>query len=243
MEAVLAYAVLLVVLHRKGIEVVGGGYGLVERGVEYGHLRHSRQNLLDREHALQIGGVVQRRDVEERAYVLLGLLVDDAAALEVLASVRHAVAYGADLRQVVDYAVLRVRQGLQHEAYARGVVGDGHVQLILILARGLVCKVAFGQTYALDQTFGHQLAAVAVDVDQLILDRRASAIEYKYNHLYFRFFWLFPFFFVSASFFWFLQPLQYGLRHRRCSVCRIFIGRGWWPSLLPRVCPVRILPP
>ncbi len=90
---------------------------------------------------------------------------------------RHAVTHRLHVREVRDHAVRGVGQRFQHETYTRRMVGDRHAQLELILARGLVSEASFGETDAIDQTFGQKRVAVVVDVDNLIFDRRAAAIE------------------------------------------------------------------
>ncbi len=181
-ESVFADAVTLVIFVRYGIHVVDGRYRVVERGVEDGHLRYARQHAPDREYALHVGGVVERRYGEQLLYPVFYLLVDDAAVGEVLAAVSHAVAYGRQLVERCYHAVPGIGQRIQHQTDAGGVVCDRQMLFERSLAGGLVCQIAFGHADALDQTLGQQLVFVAAQVEYLILDRRAAAVENQYNH-------------------------------------------------------------
>jgi len=182
-EAVLADAVLVVVGVGQCVEVVHRRNRLVERGVEDGYLGRAGEHLLNREDTFEVGGVVQRGDVEQAADFLLDLLVDQAAGREELASVGHAVADGLHLVERGDDAVCGVRQCVEHQTDAGRVVGNRLVQLELLLADGLVGQVAFGQADTLDKAFREQLARRGLHVDDLILNRRGTAVQYQDYHI------------------------------------------------------------
>ena len=59
-EAVAANRIFLVQLVRKSIHVCVVRHRLVERRIEHGYLRYTRQNLLDRINTLQVSRVMQR---------------------------------------------------------------------------------------------------------------------------------------------------------------------------------------
>ena len=162
----------------QGVEVVHGGNGLMERGVEDRHLRRTGQHLLDRENAFQIGGVVQRRDLEQRADLPLHIFVDDAALGEEFAAVRHAVTDGFDLVERPDDAVRRIGQRVEYQADAGRVVGNGAVQLEILSSDGFVGEDAVAESDAFDQAFGQQRAAGLLHVDHLVFDRGTAAVEY-----------------------------------------------------------------
>ena len=102
-EAVLAHAVFLVIGVGQGVHVIHRRDRLVERGVEHRDLLHARQDLFDRKHAFEIGGVVQRGDLAQRADLRLDVLGDDAALGEELAAVGYAVAAVSWPEQVFRY--------------------------------------------------------------------------------------------------------------------------------------------
>ena len=181
-EAVLAYAVLVVIGVGQGVHVVYSRDSLVERGVEDGDLRDARQDFLDRQHAFEVGRVVQRCDFEQRTDLGFHLLGHDAALGEELSAVRHAVSDGLHLVERADDAVCGVGQRVEHQFDAGGVVGDGAVQLERFFADGLMGEVAFRQADAFHDSFREQFARCGFHVDHLILDRRAAAVQYQNYH-------------------------------------------------------------
>ena len=115
----------------------------MERGVEHRDLLHARQDLFDRKHAFEIGGVVQRGDLEQRADLRLNVLGDDATLGEELAAVGYAVADGLHFVERRDHAVGGVGEGVEHELDAGRVVGNRLVKLERLLADGFMGQVAF----------------------------------------------------------------------------------------------------
>ena len=177
-EAVFADAVFLVVLVGQGVHEVGCGKRLVERGVEYGYLFHAGKDFFDGEDAFEVGRIVQRGDLEQRADLLLDLFGYQTALREKFAAVRYAMTDGLHFVERPDYAVHGVGQGLKHQADARRVIGNRLVELELLLADGFVREIAFRKADALDQTFGEQFAGLGFHVDHLVFDRRTAAVEY-----------------------------------------------------------------
>ena len=109
MEAVAAHLVLLVVLVGQGVGVGHRGHGLVEGGVEHGHLGHVGAHDggagLD---AQDVGGVVQGGQGDARLHGGEHLPVDAYGVGEGLAAVDDAVAHCVDLLHGGDDAVFRV---------------------------------------------------------------------------------------------------------------------------------------
>ncbi len=181
-EAVLAYAVFLVIGVGQGVHVVDGGDRLVERSVEHRDLLHARKYLLDRKHAFEVGGVVQRGDFEQRADFRLDILGDDAAFGEELAAVGDAVADGFHLFERGDHAVFCVRKGVEDQFDAGRVVGNRLVEFERLLADGFMDQVAFREADAFYDAFCKQFARCSLHVDHLILDRRRAAVQYQNYH-------------------------------------------------------------
>ena len=145
MEAVFADAVLAVVFVRERIHVVDGRDRLVERGVEYGNLRYARKHVLDREDSLQVGRVVQRCDLEERADLLLDLVGYQTACGEELSAVSDAVADRLHLVERTDYTVPGIGQCIQYQTDTRRVVGDGLMEFEPVLPDRFMREVSFGR--------------------------------------------------------------------------------------------------
>ena len=199
-EAVLADVQVGVILVGDGVAERLGGHGLVEGGVEHGHLGHVRQHLLAGADAHQVGGIVQRA---QRDVLLDGGdagVVDQAGGGELLAAVQHPVAHGADLVQVGDDAgagqvrlavvgvVLGVdavlaHQHVQHDLHGLGV-GVALLQLLLLdlLALPLIGQVGGGVhgADALDQALGDH--GLVVHVDQLELQGGRTGVDDQYFH-------------------------------------------------------------
>ena len=80
----------------------------MEGGVEHTHLGQARHQLADGVHTLQVGGVVQRGQVDALLEDVEHLLGQHHRLVELLAAVHHAVADGVDLVEALDDADLGV---------------------------------------------------------------------------------------------------------------------------------------
>ena len=146
----------------------------MEGGVEHDSLRHIGQHLAHGVDTGQVAGSVQRRQVGEGLDFLDDLVGHQHTVVEALAAVGHTVADGTYLVEVLDDTHRRVNQGVEDNLDTGGMVGDGHL-FVVFLTVPLVGELTHFQTDALQQTFGHHLGVVC-HVDQLILDRRTSAV-------------------------------------------------------------------
>ena len=179
MEAVAAHVQALVVLIRHAVEIRLGRHGLMESGIEHGHVGRARHDLLARLDAHEVGGVMQRTQRDIGADGVLDLLVDKHAGGERLAAVEHAMAHRADFVHMLDRALLRVGQGLDHEGAGLGVVLDGLLKDDL-LAVDLLGELAALDADALHQALGHEL--FAVHVHQLVFQRGRTRVDDQNFH-------------------------------------------------------------
>eukprot|EP00123_Amoebidium_parasiticum_P018240 comp24145_c0_seq1/m.43917 comp24145_c0_seq1/g.43917 ORF comp24145_c0_seq1/g.43917 comp24145_c0_seq1/m.43917 type:complete len:327 (+) comp24145_c0_seq1:858-1838(+) len=181
-ETVSADALLLVVLVVDWVHEGMWGHGLVERRVEARNLRHPGEHLGCHLDAHEVARVVQGRKDHVVLDGLHDLIVDNNGPCEFLPTVHHAVANGV---QVHGVQVSRVDQtadlGQTHT-----VVLKRHLELLAgrTVRRGILLLVVDGAgllAYALDQTLTHDLCLLGPHhLQQLVLDRRASAVEHKH---------------------------------------------------------------
>ena len=185
-EAVLAEAVLGVPLVGDGVEEGLGRHRLVEGRVEDGHLHRVREEFLGDLDAHQVRGVVQRAEREEVADGGLDLFVDaDGVAVD-FAAVQDAVAHAGDFGGVLDDALGRVGQQLDDARHAFVVGREGALLDVLLLGAagvGLVDDAADRLADLLDQPRRQDDVAVhALQIDQLVLDRRTARIDDQNLH-------------------------------------------------------------
>ena len=180
-EAVAPHPVLLIEGVGDTVEVRVLGHGLVEGRIEHGDLRNALpQRCAAGENARDIRRVVgERRTCLHRAQ---HVLVDQDGLGEALAAVDDAMADGTDLVHGGDDAVFRVGQRAQHLADRLGVgghrqllrVADGSAGQLRLIGKAAVKADALAQPLRQKHT--------RLRVEQLVLQRRASCVDYKYIH-------------------------------------------------------------
>ena len=179
-EAVAADAVLLIVLIGDGVHISLGGHGGVESRVKDRNIRLVlTEDLVGSLNAQNGGGVVQG---SQRAQVVDGL--DDlggnqAALLELLAAVDHAVADGVDLGNTVNDLALAGGHLLHDLGECLGVGGEDGGRGCL-MAVGLVGDHAAFHADALAQTLAEDL--FALHIDQLVLQAGRTAVDNQNFH-------------------------------------------------------------
>ena len=179
-EAVAAHAVLLIVLIGDGVHVSLRGHGAVESGVEHGHHGDVAEHLAGGLDAQDACGVVQGSQRAQLTQSLDDLIGDQAAALELLAAMHHAVADGVDLAHVIDALALAGGHLLHDLSKCLGVGGEDGRGGGLV-AVGLVSDHAALHANALAQALAQHL--LAVHIDQLILQGRRTAVNNQNFHL------------------------------------------------------------
>jgi hypothetical protein len=156
----------------------------VEGGVEHRDLRHSRTEALARRaDALEVGRVVERRQLNAVLDLLQHAVVDEHRAGELLPAVDHAVADGVDVTQGRETCAARPggdepgEQGVQRRAMVAQRLGAalGRPALGLEVEERLAAD-------ALDTSPGEAAVGVALDRaevggDHLEAERGAAAVE------------------------------------------------------------------
>ena len=179
-EAVAAHAQILVVLIGHAVHEGLGGHGLMEGGVEHGHLGRSGHNGLAGLDAHQVGGVVQGAQRDVLADGRLHLIGDDAGGGELLAAVQHAMAHRADLIHGLDDALLGILQGRQHQLGGAHMVGDLLVDVGDLAVGGLLVQVGALDVDALHQALGDD--ALVIHVHQLVLQGGRTGVDNQNLH-------------------------------------------------------------
>ena len=117
-EAVAAYAMLLVQHIRYGVAVSVLGHGLVESGVEHADLRQLGEQIDGGVDAAQVGRIVQRRQLNVGFDAGQGFVGEQRGGEEFFAAMHHAV---ADAVQVPARGVFHARQDLGQSSLMIGI--------------------------------------------------------------------------------------------------------------------------
>ena len=180
MEAIAAHMQALVVLIGHAVQEGLGRHGLMEGGIEHGHIGRAGHHLFAGLNAHEVGGIVQRAQRNVGANRVLNLLGDKHAGGKGLAAVQHAVAYGANLAHFLHSALFGVGQGLDHERAGLGMILDRLFKNDL-LAIGLLGQLAALDADALHQALGQEL--LAVHIHKLIFQRGGTRVYDQDFHL------------------------------------------------------------
>ena len=179
-ETVAADAVLLVVLIGDGVHISLRGHGAVERSVEDGDHGDVAEHLAGSLDAQDACGVVQGSQGAQLADGVDDIIGDQAAGLELLAAMHHAVADSVDLADIVDALALAGGHLLDDLSKRLGVGGEDR------RGGGLVAVCLVGDHAALHADALAQALAqhlLAVHIDQLIFQGRRTAVNNQNFHL------------------------------------------------------------
>ena len=155
----------------------------MEGCVEDCDLGHCGQESLDGTDTEEVGRVVEGSQLAEALNALHHLVIDQAGLGEELTAVSHAVTYGLYLVQGLEHTALWVCKQLEHRFDALGMVGHGLVDYNLVPTGRTVGHLTHFQTDSFYKALSKKGIIVGVlHVEDLILQRRASAVDYQYNH-------------------------------------------------------------
>ena len=184
MGTVAAHAEFLIILIGQAIHVGIGGHGLVEGGVEGNHLGDAGKGVLHGMDTQQVGRVVQRGKICAEGNLVQHVLVHQHAAGEEVSALHDAVTHGLNVFERAQHSGLRVCKGLQDEFHTFLVIRDGDIRHNLILTCGSILENTGRKADFLCNTLGnHVKDIVAFHVQKLVLDGRASAVDYKNDHI------------------------------------------------------------
>ena len=151
------------------------------RGVHDRAVRDVGEDLPRRLDAGDVGGIVQGREVGKLAEGGQGMVIDDDGLGELVPSVHHPVAHRLDVGEVRDLPDLGVHEGLDDQLDGHLVVGAVMLPLDLLPDPSRVV-VDEGSAHgdALDDPLGKDLPFLPAV--ELVLQRRAPAVESQYIH-------------------------------------------------------------
>ncbi len=183
-STVTANAVFLIILVRQTVHVGVGRHGLVESGVEGNYLRNAGKSVLHGVDTQQVGRVVERGKICAEGNLVQHVLVHQHGAGEEVSTLHNAVTHGLNVFQRLEHTRLRVCEGLEDELHALFVIRDGNVQNYLILSSGSILENAGRKADFLCNTLCNYIKnVVAFHVQKLVLDGRASAVDYENDHI------------------------------------------------------------
>ena len=136
MRAVLADVKLVHDVAREGVAPCLLGDVVVERGVGHDHVADGGEHLAANLDDVRLGVVVQRRERSDLTDPTQGLVGHDLGLGEVPAALNDAVANALDLCGVK----ARLVKDLEDVLHGSLVVGQGHLELLLLAAALLVAN-------------------------------------------------------------------------------------------------------
>ena len=113
-----------------------------------------------------------------------GVVVYQRGRREILASVSHAMAHSIDVVERAENALDGVQKHLQNHGDALGMIVDREFLEHVVATGNLMCDGGVVGTDTLYQTFCQKREfAVALHIQNLILDRRRTAVENQNIHI------------------------------------------------------------
>ena len=154
----------------------------MESRVKDTHLRDVGQETRDSVDALQIGRVVERGKVRECFKGIKHLFVEKHGLTETLAAMHHAVTYGIQFAQRLQYTVVGTRQHVKDELHAGGMLRNLLLQRYLLPIRKFQLEERVFLTYLLNAALCQD--GLVAHVEQLVFDGTASAVKNQYFHVF-----------------------------------------------------------
>ena len=180
METVAADAVFLIAVIGSTVDEGLRRHRLMEGGVEDDDVRLSGKDVHDGLESLKVGGIVKRREGDDLFDALDDFRRDEHRLGEFFAAVDYTVARRVKLVEILEHAELRIDEDVEDVFDGRRVVGERNFARHRVhTGLGVLDARAF-DTDTLDEPLRKDL--FAVHFDELILQRRAAAIENKNFH-------------------------------------------------------------
>ena len=184
-ETVSSDFVFFIVFVRQSVHVSSFGHCLVESCIEYCYLRYAGHDFFTSVDTDQVCGVVQRCQFAAFFDCFDYFGCNDYGVREVFTAVYYTVTNCVDFFHGFYNAVFRVCQSIQNHFYGYAVIFLVVIEDNCIFTSGLVFQSGTFDTDSFAQTFCQY--AFCFHVDQLILQGRAAAIQYKNFHFFLSF--------------------------------------------------------
>ena len=184
-KTVTAHLVSFVILIRQSIQVCIVRHCRMERCIECGYLRNTRQQFGHRPDTKQIGRVMKRGYFAACLNLLFRIGIHEDTVGKKFASVGYPVAYRLYLLHGRNHPVVSIKQFLENTGYCDFMIGYGHFYHIFVGSRLAMGKDGHVHAYTFHKPFGLQLIIIlAPHIEQLIFQGGATAIQYKYLHFH-----------------------------------------------------------
>ena len=178
-ESITTYAVFFVILIRKRVHVGVVRHCLVERGVEDCDLRNGRKRLRYGVDSEEICRIVERGNLAALANLRNHLVCHEGTAEKLLSAMHHAVSHSLDVVKRAKASIFLVKQRVKHSLNTNGVVLNRHFAHKFLLSGSLMLETSDLKADALDESLREKIIDIVVlHVQQLILQRRAAAVEH-----------------------------------------------------------------
>ena len=100
------------------------------------------------------------------------------------------MAYSLDIIERLEHTMLRIHKSIEYNLHSDFVVRNIEFLVHLVLARRLMGYASHRKSHLFNETLGQKIVyIVTLHIKKLILDGRATAIDYKNDH--FMNIWLF----------------------------------------------------
>ena len=184
-EAISSYFIFFIVFVRQSVHISSFGHCLMESCIEYCYLRYAGHNFFASMDTDQVCGVVQRCQIAAFFDCFDNFGCNDYGVCEIFTAVYYTMANCVDFLHGFHNTVFGVCQCIQNHFNGYAVVF-----LIIIEDNGFFAGRLMFQSGAFDTDSFTQAFCQYVfcfHVDQLILQGRAAAVQYKNFHFFLSF--------------------------------------------------------
>ena len=182
-EAVAANLILLVVLVGQCVEISLLRHAHAESRIKHSDIRLSGHSGLAGFNTHEVCRIVKGGQIEAVRNRLLDVLINQNGRTVIRSAVNHTMTDCGNLIRALDDTVRRIDQRLHDKLNRLLVSRHSDLELILLAARRRMCEQRALDSDSLAETLREH--TLILHIDQLILERRASAVHDKNFHCVF----------------------------------------------------------